>query len=125
MAKGGKRPGAGRKKGFKAIAAEKAREFVVKTVSENLEPILTAQMEAAKGLYYEKKTEDGEILVFQEKPDINAGKYLIDQTIGKATESLEVGGPDGSPIEYKEIGKMTAEEVNEYLKSKLNESTQG
>lgn len=96
--KGGKRAGAGRKKGYKAITAEKAREYLVKRVAEELDPILTAQIESAKGLYYEKLTKEGEIKVYQDKPDINAGKYLTDQTIGRAKETVEMGGKDGGSI---------------------------
>lgn len=100
---GGKRPGAGRKKGFAALEAEKAREYVVRTVTENLGPILLAQMEAAKGLYYEKKTADGDVVIFKEKPDVAAGKYLVDQTIGRAKETMAISGENGEPIKL-EIG---------------------
>lgn len=92
MALGGARPGAGRKRGFKAIEAEKARAFVVQKVVEQLGPIMTAQIEAAKGLYYEEKVGDEKVLVFKQKPDINAGKNLLDQTIGRAKETVEVQG---------------------------------
>ena len=97
--RGGKREGAWRKRGFAAIQADKARDYVVQRVADELEPIMTAQIESAKGLFYEKKEADGVIKVYQDKPDINAGKYLIDQTIGKAKETVEMGGKDGKPIE--------------------------
>ena len=89
---------AGRKKGYKAIQAEKAREYLVKRVAAELDPILTAQIESAKGLYYEKLTPEGEIKVYKDKPDINAGKYLTDQTVGKAKETVEMSGKDGGAI---------------------------
>lgn len=87
---GGKRKGAGRKKGHKAshtIQTEKAREYVIQRITEELEPIMTAQIEAAKGLYFIGK--EGQV-VYQEKPDITAGKNLLDQTIGKAKETVEL-----------------------------------
>ena len=40
----------------------------------------------AKGLYYE--TKEGKI--YQREPDITAGKILLDQTIGKAKETMEL-----------------------------------
>mgnify|MGYP001600525890 CR=1 FL=1 len=53
---------------------------------------MTAQIESAKGLYYEKIEGDEEIKVYREKPDISAGKNLLDQTIGKAKETVAVEG---------------------------------
>jgi hypothetical protein len=90
MAKGGFREGAGRPKAPHTIASETARKLVIERVTANLEPLLNAQIEAAKGIYVEKELDSGTVLVYREKPDINAGKYLIDQTIGKAKESLAV-----------------------------------
>lgn len=93
MARGGYRPGAGRKKGSKGthtLAADKAREYTIQRVTSELDPILTAQIEAAKGMYVEVKGKK----VYREKPDVQAGKYLLDQTIGKAKETVAVEGLD-------------------------------
>lgn len=86
MALGGKREGAGRKKAQHTIATEHARKYLVERVTAELEPILTGQIEAAKGLYYE--TSDKK--VYQKPPDNTAAKNLIDQAYGRAKETLEV-----------------------------------
>lgn len=89
MAKrGGIRKGAGRKKATHTIAAEKAREYVINRVAAELEPIMTAQIQSAKGLYYEGEVEGEKVIIYKQKPDINAGKNLLDQTIGKAKETV-------------------------------------
>ena len=70
--KGGARPGAGRKKGYKAIAAEKAREYLVRRIAEELEPITDVILASAKA------------------GDTKSLEYLINQLIGKPKETLEV-----------------------------------
>lgn len=46
--RGGKRTGAGRKKGFAAIEAEKARELIAQKLSTNLSPIVDKAIKQAK-----------------------------------------------------------------------------
>lgn len=36
--------------------------------------------------------------VFLADPDMGISKYLTDQVIGKPTESIELGGPNGQPV---------------------------
>lgn len=86
MAKGGKREGAGRKKGYKAIEVEKAREYLVARVVADLEPIVSAQIDLAKGI----RLVDEKGNVYQKAPDKDAAKYLLDHTVGKAKEKLDV-----------------------------------
>lgn len=90
MPRGGRREGSGRKRGLASIEAEKARDFLVAKVAKELTPILEAQIEAAKGLYYEEVFKDGTKIIWRKEPDINASKYLLDQTIGRAKESVDV-----------------------------------
>ena len=98
--RGGKRLGAGRKRGFKAIQAEKAREFVVKTVAKNLKPLMDAKLDLALGHYKEKLLPDGQTaIVYKESPDGNAIRYLLDQTIGKPRETIEYQGDLGIKID--------------------------
>ena len=65
MAKGGARPGAGRKKGHKAshtLEALKAREYVIERIKNALQPIMDAQIALARGcsyLYRIDKDDDG------------------------------------------------------------------
>ena len=77
MKNGGARPGAGRPKGIKgprAIAADKAREYIIKRVSEELAPIMDKAIEQAK------------------QGDQASRKELMDRAYGKAKESLELTG---------------------------------
>ncbi len=77
MAKGGKRPGAGRPKGVvgaNRIEADKAREYIAQRVADELEPIITKAIQQAK---------DG---------DQAARKELFDRAYGKAKETVEVQG---------------------------------
>src|SRR3990167_1806301 len=76
----------GRPKGFSAIKAEEARKYIVQRVSDELEPILSGQIELAKGVWIEG--EEGR--VYQKPPDIQSAKNLIDQAYGKAKETVEV-----------------------------------
>jgi hypothetical protein len=63
--RGGFREGAGRKRGFASIEAEKAREFICKRVAEELGPIVASLIEKAK------------------KGDVPAIKELFDRAWGK------------------------------------------
>ena len=81
----------GRPKGTNAIAAEKAREYVITRVVKELDPILSAQIESAKGMFVEETDAKGvRIRVYQRMPDTTVGKYLTDQVAGKARETMEV-----------------------------------
>ena len=73
---GGKRPGAGRKKGFKALERERALEYIAKRVSEDLEPIMDKAIDQAK------------------KGDATTRKDLMDRAYGKPKESVEITGID-------------------------------
>ena len=75
MAKnGGKRIGAGRKKGSKAthtLQAIKTREAFIRAVEENLQPILTALLDRAS------------------KGDVAAIKEMLDRAWGKPSQMLQ------------------------------------
>jgi len=80
----------GRKKAPHTISAEKAREFLIKEVVKDLEPIVRAQKDAAMGMWIEKKI-DGEIVhVYQKEPELKAGEYLLNQAVGRPTETLKM-----------------------------------
>ena len=91
---GGKREGSGRKKAKHTIASEKAREFLVNSIIESLSPIVSAQIEAAKGLSYLGK--DGKI--YTKLPDTKVGEYLLNQVAGKAKENVEVKNGNQKPM---------------------------
>ena len=95
MTHGGKRENAGRKMGYRAIQAERAREFLIKRIADELEPIVTAQIEAAKGIYY---LDENDNTIYTKKPDLKAGEFLLNQSVGKPKESIEMSGKDGQSI---------------------------
>ncbi|HIH52510.1 MAG TPA: hypothetical protein HA284_03165 [Nanoarchaeota archaeon] len=90
---GGKRKGAGRKKANHTIASEKAREFLINSIVEQLAPIVSAQIDAAKGLFYIGK--EGKI--YTKLPDTKVGEYLLNQVAGKAKESVQIQNDDERP----------------------------
>ncbi|MEK7634926.1 MAG: hypothetical protein AAB446_00620 [Patescibacteria group bacterium] len=63
--RGGYRENAGRKIGYSAIEAEKAREYIVRRVQESLEPIVNSMIERAI------------------KGDLKASQLLFDRAYGK------------------------------------------
>jgi len=91
---GGKRAGAGRKKANHTIASEKAREYLITSIVEHLAPIVSAQIESAKGLSYIGK--QGKI--YTKLPDTRVGEYLLNQVVGKAKENIEMGGDVQKPM---------------------------
>lgn len=77
MARGGKRPGAGRKVGSKAshtLTTEQGRAYLIARVHAELEPIVTKAIEQAKA------------------GDQATRKDLLDRAWGRPKETLEVQG---------------------------------
>jgi len=77
MANGGKRPGAGRKKGYKSpgtLERLKGIAYIQKRVEEELEPIITKAIEQAKA------------------GDVASRKDLMDRAYGKPKETVELTG---------------------------------
>jgi hypothetical protein len=70
--RGGYRSGAGRKKGYSGVEAEKARELIIKKLSVSLDPIVSILIKQAK------------------KGDIRAIKELFDRAYGKVPQATEL-----------------------------------
>lgn len=75
------------------------RSTLVKTIEKDWPQIIEAQADLAKGLWVKQhvKNKDGTYStepakVYQEKPDRDAGQYLINQVIGKPKENMVVAG---------------------------------
>ena len=122
---GGKRPGAGRPKGslnpstqVKAVARERFRELVV----ADLDPIIKAQIEHAKGVsYMVLRNPDGTFTratdatqidaacatgattfrIFTQAPNTQAFVALTNQALDKAVEHHAHSGDEGGPIVVK------------------------
>lgn len=78
--RGGYRQNAGRKQGFSAIEAEKARELVCQKLSDNLEPILDKLIMQAKN------------------GDIKATRELFDRAYGRPLSQLGLENDLFTPI---------------------------
>lgn len=83
--KGGKRPGAGRKKGFAAKNAEEARRILSEMVVREIAPI-------------------GEALVAKAREgDISAARELFDRAFGKSTAIVEATVSQPQELEEQRI----------------------
>lgn len=111
MSAGGKRKGAGRKKGSKGthtLEAAKLREMYLNKVSERFAPIVQAQIDLAEGVLL---AEPGTIVtdpisgkvysarVYREKPDSKSLTYILDQSVGKPKETIEHQGEIKSVVQ--------------------------
>lgn len=130
MAKiGGARAGSGRKAGGKNKATLKAdevrvvmRETLVKLIEPELESMIHAQAAHAKGVSYmvlrhrdgtftratDEKQIDAAVAsgsmsfqIFTQAPNPQAFVALLDRTIGKPSEHVEVSGEGGGPLIVK------------------------
>ena len=117
--RGGKRNGAGRKRGLASIKAEEARKYLVQRVADELEDILAGQIELAKGIYYETGTGEDIKRVYQKHPDTKVAEYLLNQLIGRPTEFSEIKiqekPPDISPERKAKINRILG--IRDDLKS--------
>ncbi len=80
MARGGKRHGAGRKKGNNALAAEKARALIVKELDIEFKPIVKKAVEQAKN------------------GDFKAREWLTERGYGKVPQAITPLDDDGKVI---------------------------
>jgi len=89
---------AGRPKGSvsgNTLRAQKMREHLQKKVEEEFGPIIQAQIDLATGVVIQQKVKLKNKTIdryYTMKPDANAAKYILDQAIGRAKETLEVSG---------------------------------
>lgn len=88
--RGGKREGSGRKRGLASIKAEESRKYVVGRIAEELEPILSGQIDLAKGIYREIPDGERKTKIYQQLPDSKVAEYLLNQAIGRPKEIAEV-----------------------------------
>ena len=93
MARAGTNHKGGRPKGSvgnHTLEASKLREFIVNEVAKKGQALLDAKMDLALGHKKLHMTPSGSELVYIESPDPNSIRYLLDQTIGKPTETIKI-----------------------------------
>jgi hypothetical protein len=124
MPKGGKRPGAGKPRGYKhqgTLEKEAARQLMREQVCAQLAPMIDAQIHSALGRKYlvtrDKKTgkfirvteamakhkqalaDNEEVIeVWEADPSVHAFDSLVSQALGKAPQHIELTGAGGGPV---------------------------
>lgn len=85
MARGGYRPGAGRKKGYAALQSEKAREELIKLLKKEWNPIVLKAIEQAKS------------------GDAVARNWLSERGYGKVVQAIVTQDEDENTIPLQTI----------------------
>jgi hypothetical protein len=102
---GGRRPGAGRKKGqvseAKRIIAEMAREHAETALGVLVEIALHGESEAAR---------------------VSAANALLDRGYGKPVQGMELTGEDGRPIETRQVSDIDRAKAMAFLATKAARS---
>jgi hypothetical protein len=123
---GGARPNAGMPKGHKTrktIAKEEAREIARQLITRELEPLIMAQIENAKGISHfflrdpdtkqfkritdadeiERAIEAGEehYRIYTKDPNVHAFTDLMNRALDKPAQQVNVTGSDVGPIVLK------------------------
>jgi len=102
--RGGKREGAGRKKGFAALEAEKARELIATKLQVHFSPIVDKAIEQAL---------DG---------DKYAREWLTQRGYGNVLQEIDLGNRDGESFEindtqYKQLIRAAANRIDKPIDS--------
>lgn len=93
MPKGGARPNSGPKKGtkqYRTLEKEAFRKIFMEKMREKFEDVIDAQIELACGIAIIDKKDDTGERIFDRPPSAEAGKYLTEQTMGKALQNIDV-----------------------------------
>jgi len=85
MALGGKREGAGRKKGYAAIQAEKSRELICKALEQDIKPIIEKAVEQSKS------------------GDAVARNFLFERGYGKVAQAVTTLDEEGNEVPLQTI----------------------
>jgi hypothetical protein len=114
---GGYRQGAGRPVGTKGpstIAAMEIRREIIRVAQKELQPILRALVDSAKG--HRIKSASGSI--YRKSPDIRAIMYLMDQAVGRPQTAVDIvlDEPPKMNIDFKTATKEQLDKaINEML----------
>lgn len=78
-----------RGKNKKTVLAEKAEELLKEMVRKETEPITQAQIDLAKGHFYED-TSGGYKKIYKKSPDKGAAEMLFNRAYGKPKETMDI-----------------------------------
>jgi hypothetical protein len=87
----------GRKKGFPALEAERARLMIAQKLSKDFEPIVNTAIKSAK------------------RGDRYARDWLTDRAYGKAVQAIDLRGKDGKPLFDEETRKKAKQALGQLL----------
>lgn len=107
-ARGGARPGAGRKRKTEKFEGQIAKAEGM--IADRLPWLIEKAMELAEGVVVQKPGITGPA-IYQLPPDITAIKYLVDRIMGKPTDRKEFLTPD------KPLSEMSEDELRAILES--------
>ena len=79
-------------KTVRTLAADKIRDKIAQALADNIDEILKAQIDAAKGISIQTTEAPNGVTTVYGKPDIQAAKGLIEQAIGRPKETIEHKG---------------------------------
>lgn len=128
MARGGTRPGAGRKtKASKYAPKINAAE---KKIADRLPVLVDRLFDLAEGVVVEE-VDDGETNVYSKPPDFKSLEYLLNRIMGKPTERQEIEAEVKSDVSGKlaltfdELAKLSPDELAEQYRRALGKGTAG
>ncbi|MFH1766822.1 MAG: hypothetical protein ABH826_01880 [Patescibacteria group bacterium] len=104
MTRGGIRRGAGRPKGAVSEETRQRQEIkrrIVELTNERAEELFLAIMDLATGCY-EESYENGIKKVYKRKPDSKSIQWLLEQTVGRASQKIDFL-PEDSTVESLKI----------------------
>jgi len=88
MAKGGKRPGAGRPP--KHVVYETPIRAAERKILDRLPWLVDKLLELVDGIHEEKTIGENATIVYKRAPDRQAAEYLLDRVMGKAVQPVDV-----------------------------------
>ena len=101
----------GRPKAGHTISAEKAREVLVREVTNRMEDLLKAKFALALGHKRVKTTPTGKEIIYSISPDGSSIEYLFNQAIGRPKETTELVSSPNKPLQILFIVKESMERI--------------
>lgn len=116
MAHGGKRPGAGRKKG---VPNKDRAAFIALLKADNrVERLVEKLLELAEGVQI-KRSSKKKAAVYKRPPNAHAAMWLLEQAFGKARQCMVIepnlDEKEEMGMAMEKLGKMSSDELVRYM----------
>jgi len=82
----------GRPIASKTLVTQMMKKVLIETINARFKPMLEAQIDSAIGVMLKKIDNKGIPYYVEEAPNTSAAKFLIEQVLGRAKESIEHSG---------------------------------